>query len=76
MSRRTLAYATLLLAAFLVGRWSTTTAPVRWVTHTLQPVAAGFVDFTGEEEPDPEARSAGGPEGRRVRPDDEYSLTP
>ncbi len=45
MSRRTLAYATLVLAAFLVGRWSVGN---QWITQTLQPVAAGLVD-TREE---------------------------
>ncbi len=45
MSRRTLAYATLLLAAFLVGRWSVGN---QWITQTLQPVAAGLVDTRAE----------------------------
>ncbi len=46
MSRRTLAYATLLLAAFLVGRWSVGN---QWITQTLQPVAAGLVDSARAE---------------------------
>ncbi len=45
MSRRTLAYATLLLAAFLTGRWSVGN---QWITQTLQPVAAGLVDTRAE----------------------------
>ncbi len=43
ISRSRLAYATLLLAVFLVGRWS---AGNQWITQTLQPVAAGLVDST------------------------------
>ncbi len=38
-------YATLLLAAFLVGRWSVGN---QWITQTLQPVAAGLVDTRAE----------------------------
>ncbi len=45
MSHRTLAYATLVLAAFLVGRWSVGN---QWITQTLQPVAAGLVDTRAE----------------------------
>ncbi len=50
MSRRTLVYATLLLAAFLVGRWSLDTSPEQ--AQALQPVAAGLVDSTSEEQND------------------------
>ncbi len=46
MSHRTLAYATLVLAAFLVGRWSVGN---QWITQILQPVAAGLVDSTRAE---------------------------
>ncbi len=46
MTRRTLASATLLLVAFLVGRWSVGN---QWITQTLQPVAAGLVDSTRGE---------------------------
>ncbi len=56
MPRRTPVYATLLLAAFLVGRWSVSTAPAQWVAQTLQPVAAGLLDSTGQEEPDLDTR--------------------
>ena len=45
MSRRTLAYATLVLAVFLVGRWSVGN---QWVTQILRPVAAGLVDTRAE----------------------------
>ncbi len=40
-----LAHATLLLTAFLVGRWSVGN---QWITQTLQPVAAGLVDTRAE----------------------------
>ena len=43
MSRRIPVYATLLLAAFLVGRWYVET---QWITETLQAVAAGHVEST------------------------------
>ncbi len=45
------AHSTLLLAAFLVGRWSIGTAPesVTWVT---QPVASGLADSTEADESD------------------------
>ncbi len=51
MPRRIPVYATLLLAAFLVGRWSvgTPTEPVQSVAQTLQPVAAGLVESTAAE---------------------------
>ncbi len=45
MSRRTLSYATLVLAVFLVGRWSVGN---QWITQILQPVAAGLVDTRAE----------------------------
>ncbi len=63
MLRRVLVYAVLLLAAFLVGRWSISTPPepVRWVTEVLQPVGAGLADSTEVEQsvlpPGVEARS-------------------
>ncbi len=46
MSRRIPVYATLLLAVFLVGRWSVGN---QWITQTLQPVSAGVVDSTRAE---------------------------
>ena len=45
LGRRIPVYATLLLAAFLVGRWSVGN---QWITQTLQPVAAGLVESTAE----------------------------
>ena len=43
-------YATLLLVAFLVGRWSVSTPPEQ--AQTFQPVAAGFAESTREEQND------------------------
>ena len=45
MLRRIPVYATLLLAAFLVGRWYVDT---RWITEALHAVAAGHVESTAE----------------------------
>ena len=45
MLRRIPVYATLLLAAFLIGRWYVDS---QWITETLQAVAAGHVESTAE----------------------------
>ncbi len=44
MIRRVLVYATLLIAAFLVARWSTTTPPETVISQTVQPVRAALVE--------------------------------
>ena len=51
MPSRIPVYATLLLAAFLVGRWSvgTPTESAQSVAQTLQPVTAGHVESTPAE---------------------------
>ncbi len=50
--RRIPVYSTLILAAFLVARWSTTRPPEPVVSQTLQSVPADLAESTSEEQND------------------------